>query len=134
MTIVEYLSRRNLGAYTDWDLEVRQRARMDSKLLMMNNGGHQVADLMLSPVSGFGLLRKLKVLVQKVQLRPLFCFGPFDVDGTLTFLMPAKEIQNDWSPKNAREVAQDRRTKILGVRAITATIYGREQAPNDQVN
>lgn len=113
MLIWEYVGPKGQRAFTDAVLEVRQRSRLDAKLDLMETGGFEVANQVLAPVRGFGLLRKLKIEVQKVALRPLFCFGPFAGQSNLTFLLCAREVNWDWEPANSREIANQRREEIL---------------------
>jgi hypothetical protein len=64
------------------------------------------------PITG---IYKIKLHGNKghVQLRPLLCYGPFDVGSELTLLFGAIEKDNTLDPKNCLEKANENRSTLL---------------------
>ena len=112
MILYEYVDRRGWGVVSTWDLQRREQTRLDLKLDMLSRVSVETAMGMLDGVRGHGGLFKLKIRVQKVQLRPTLCYGPQNTDSELTLLMPAYERNFEWEPSNAPEIAMDRKQEV----------------------
>ena len=88
------------------------RAKLDQKIDMLAQAGPNLPPGLLSGVPKYGHIRKLRVR-GSVQLRPLLCFGPFDMNEEFTFLLGA--VERDWKlrPHNAIERANENREELI---------------------
>lgn len=68
------------------------------------------------PITGYHGIYEIKIRYKKVQYRPLGCYGPGRKEFTL--LIGAKEIGNNFVPKNAPKKAQERCKLIHDVRYV----------------
>lgn len=66
---------------------------------------------MLTGTSVAGI-KKLRVK-GNVQLRPLLCNGPINVEKEYTLLMGAKEIGSKWVPKSAPTLANTKKQAVI---------------------
>src|SRR4051812_19664973 len=101
--IYEYLHPQHGNLMTPWvkGLQPRERAKLDQKMDALYDHGTSLIPGMLTP-TGTPSILKLRVRGQ-VQLRPMLCEGPGDM--CFTFLMGAKEVQDDYEPKGAPATA-----------------------------
>lgn len=95
-----------IKAWTE-SLQVPQRAKLNEMLDKLAMHGDTLHPLMMAG-SGVAGVSKLKVK-GNVQLRPLLCKGPIDVEDEYTLLNGAKEVGGELKPQNAREIAKQNR-------------------------
>ncbi|MBU1664875.1 MAG: hypothetical protein KKG92_05685 [Gammaproteobacteria bacterium] len=111
-TLFDYVDAHGRNQIKDWSesLEKVQRAKLNERLDKLQLHGPDLYPEMMAG-SGVAGIEKLKVK-GKVQLRPLLCKGPIDIQCEYTLLMGAKEVGNKWSPNDAREVALARKKAV----------------------
>lgn len=111
--LYDYLDATGENQFKLWTrgLEKIPRAKLKSKIDMLRLHGEDLFPEVLTdtPVRG---IRKIRVK-GNVQLRPLLCRGPHG-DAEYTFLIGAKEVGNEFDPKNALETANARKATIAG--------------------
>lgn len=110
--LFDYVDAHGRNLIKDWSesLQKVQRAKLNERLDKLQLHGPDLFPEMMAG-SGVAGIEKLKVK-GKVQLRPLLCKGPIDIQGEYTLLMGAKEVGNEWSPSDAREVALKRKNAV----------------------
>lgn len=128
MILWEYVAPQKWGVLTGWELQSRERARLEAKLDQLAKADYETSKMLVHSVRGYGRLRKIKVRAQKVQLRPLLCFGPIDGRTELTFLCGAYERNSQWEPANAREIASQRIVEVVNDPS-TRGVYEPESGP-----
>lgn len=118
--VFEWIDARGRGVISDWDLEVRQQAKLDSKIDMLRNVEVDQAgrvnlpvDLLAGPgIYGQKWIYKMKIH-GSVALRPMLALGPLNRDAEWTFLVQAVEVGRKLKPTNAADIAELRRREIL---------------------
>lgn len=112
-SIYDFLNLQGQNEIKEWTLglEKAQRGKLNEKLDKLMLYGDELFPHMLTgtPVPG---IQKLRVK-GKVQLRPLLCKGPVNIDSEYTLLLGAKEIGDKWSPKNAPTIANNNKTEVI---------------------
>lgn len=88
-----------------------QRAKLNAKLDMLENNGDALFPLLLTGTDTPGIL-KLRVK-GKVQLRPMLCKGPVDIDREYTLLLGAIEVGGKLIPDKADELANELKATII---------------------
>jgi hypothetical protein len=112
-TIHDFINSKGLNEFNTWakGLQKYEKAKLREKLDKLILHGDDLHPQMLSdtPVPG---IQKLRVH-GPVQLRPLLCKGPLNIDEEYTMLMGAKEIGSKWSPKDAPKSANGNKNEII---------------------
>ncbi|MHB9085672.1 MAG: hypothetical protein ACYC2V_04505 [Thiobacillus sp.] len=99
--------------FKDWTqgLQKKELAKLNAKLDMLEMHG---ADLFPNTLSGTNTAGIQKLRVHgKVQLRPLLCLGPIDVDAEFTLLMGATERDSKLVPEDADKTADAHKNSVL---------------------
>lgn len=91
-------------------LQPTQRGKLDAKLDMLALLG---SDLFPEVLTGTEVPGILKLRVKgNVQLRPMLCKGPINVPREFSLLIGAIEVGGKLKPKNAANIAADRKEEI----------------------
>lgn len=91
-------------------LQPVQRGKLNAKLDMLGMLGAGLFPEVLTGTDTPGIL-KLRIK-GNVQLRPMLCKGPIDVDKEFSLLVGAIEVGGKLKPKNADVIADGRREEI----------------------
>lgn len=112
--IFDFVNKKGVNEFKEWseNLQKSQRAKLNEKIDKLALYGDELMPQLLTD-SGENGIKKLRITVQNVQLRPLLCNGPINNETEYTFLMGAKEIGGEWEPKNARETARKNMDEII---------------------
>ena len=112
-TIYDYVNAQGKNEFKKWTEKQQktQRAKLNEKLDKLEKNGDSLFPNMLTGTETPGIL-KLRIK-GNVQLRPLLCKGPVDIDSEYTLLMGAKEIGGKWSPKAAPSTANDKKLAVV---------------------
>ena len=107
---------RGRGEFAEWrdGLAKADRAILDEKLRALEAFGTAVG--FWKGVRGYGRLNKLRIQTPTRALRPIVCSGPFDQDGEITLLLGAFEIEDEWEPRGAPEIADGLRRDVIANR------------------
>jgi hypothetical protein len=117
-TIYEFIEPGGNSVLRDWPLQKRERIRLNQKLDLLMQYGLGAPGLVGGPNIGKQRhIYKLKVRGD-VQLRPMFCRGPFDTNTELTFLAIATERDRVLVPANAPRLAEFRRQQLISGRGM----------------
>ncbi|WMP15654.1 hypothetical protein [Thiothrix lacustris] len=112
-TLYYFVNDRGEDEFEAWrvGLEKKVRAKLDQKLDSLEMNGDKLIPNTLTdtPVSD---IKKLRVH-GNVQLRPLLCKGPIHHEKEYTFLLGAKEKDSKFVPKNALELAEKNKNKVI---------------------
>ena len=96
------------------NLGVRDRARLNQKLDMLERNGFDVRLSFIAATSGdFNHIYKIRVTTD-IQMRPMFCRGPADMHSEITLLCGAIEKGDKYEPPNAAAISEQRRLEISG--------------------
>jgi hypothetical protein len=113
--IYEFLDNRGDGVIESWLRQERIQkpaiALLEQKLRLLETAGGELPPGLLAYLGGFTY--KLKVRAQGVQLRPMLCKGPIDMETEFTLLIGAIERGGRLSPINAQDRAEQNRRIIL---------------------
>ncbi len=111
--IYDYVNQHGLNEFNAWTLglEKPQRAKLNEKIDKLALYGDALYPEMLAGSSVAGI-QKLKVK-GNVQLRPLLCKGPVNIQDEYTLLIGAKEVGDKWVPKGAPSTAATKKQKLL---------------------
>lgn len=111
-TLFDYVDAQGRNLIKEWSqsLQKVQLAKLNERLDKLRDHGPGLFPQMMAG-SGVAGIEKLKVK-GKVQLRPLLCIGPVDTGSEYTLLMGAKEVGDEWLPKDARETALARKKAV----------------------
>jgi hypothetical protein len=111
--IFDYVNHQGVNEFKEWTktLEKPQRAKLNEKLDKLEIYGDELYPEMLTgtPIAGISKLRAKG----NVQLRPLLCKGPVDVNKEYTLLMGAKEVGSKWVPKGAPATANTKKQLVI---------------------
>lgn len=112
-SIFDYVNHQGQNEFKDWTtgLEKPQRIKLNEKLDKLMLYGDALHPEMLTGTSVAGI-KKLRVK-GNVQLRPLLCNGPINVEKEYTLLMGAKEIGSKWVPKSAPTLANTKKQAVI---------------------
>ncbi len=104
--LFDYINKSDSNEFKKWTegLQKKQIAKLNQKLDKLEISGDELMPQLLTDSNVPGV-KKLRITVQNVQLRPLLCNGPVNNDKEYTLLMGAKEIGDKWHPKKAPETA-----------------------------
>lgn len=111
--IYDYVNRHGLNEFKEWTLglEKSQRAKLNEKIDKLTLFGDQLYPEMLTGTCVAGI-QKLRVK-GNVQLRPLLCKGPVNIQNEYTLLMGAKEVGSKWVPKGAPSTAATIKAEVI---------------------
>jgi hypothetical protein len=109
----DYLDDRGRNVIADWikDLPEAAQTKLESRLLILrglerNHWNPQY----VKPLVGYSGVLEIRFRSNRIQYRPLFCFGPGRRE--LTLLVGAIEKGDEFEPKGAPTTAQSRRGEI----------------------
>jgi hypothetical protein len=112
-TLFDYVDEHGRNVFKTWtqSLQKQELGKLNAKLDMLVMHG---TGLFPNPLSGTNTpgIQKLRVH-GKVQLRPLLCVGPINVEAEFTLLMGATERDNKLVPKNADQTADTCKKAVL---------------------
>lgn len=91
-------------------LQPVQRGKLNAKLDMLKMLGDGLLPVTLTGTDTPGIL-KLRIK-GSVQLRPMLCKGPVDVDEEFSLLVGAIEVGSKLKPPNAAVIADGRKNEI----------------------
>ena len=111
--IYDYVNHQGQNEFENWTsgLQKIQRGKLNERIDKLALYGDALYPEMLAG-SGVAGIQKLKVR-GNVQLRPLLCKGPINVNDEYTLLMGAKEVGSKWVPKDAPSTADTRKAEII---------------------
>lgn len=111
--IYDYVNQHGLNEFKEWTfgLEKPQRAKLNERIDKLALYGDALYPEMLAGSSVAGI-QKLKVR-GNVQLRPLLCKGPVNIQDEYTLLMGAKEVGSKWVPKGAPSTAATKKAEVI---------------------
>ncbi|MCH8842553.1 MAG: hypothetical protein IID61_06190 [SAR324 cluster bacterium] len=110
---MDYLDRRGRNLVRAWlmeELSEAGRFKLEQRMKTMAAIERTEWPPWASPLVGFKGILELKLKHERVQYRPLFCYGPNQRQ--LTFLFGAKEIGDAFSPGDAPHRALTRKSEI----------------------
>jgi hypothetical protein len=109
--IYDYVHPTRGNVIREWSerLQKKERAKFNNRIDALAMHGTGLIPGIVSP-TGVASIFKLKVH-GRVQLRPMLCEGPGD--SAFTFLLGAKEIQDDYDPADAPNTAADHRRDLM---------------------
>ena len=110
--LYDYKNRLGLNEIESWisSLQKKERVKLEQKLDMLHMHGDDLLPNTLSATNEPGIL-KLRIH-GNVQLRPLLCRGPVQIDKEFTLLLGAKEVGSVLRPKNAEQTAVFRKGEV----------------------
>lgn len=113
-SLFDYINNKGENEFKKWSetLQKIQRAKLNQKLDKLELVGDSLMPELLTDTGIIGI-KKLRIKVQNVQLRPLLCNGPINKESEYTLLMGAKEIGDKWSPQNAPQKALDKMREVI---------------------
>lgn len=112
--LYDYLDRRDINDFEIWSrrLEKPDRARLSQKLRMLETVGPDLPpQLLAGPIKSHAHIYKLRIN-GRIALRPLLCKGPINMDIEFTLLKGATEVDREWNPRNAPDIAEMRRQEV----------------------
>jgi hypothetical protein len=114
--IYEFLVRPKVGVIEVWlrQARIQKKAKtlLNQKLdLLEMHGPNLPPELLAGPIDGH--IYKLRIRVQRVQLRPLLCRGPLQNNSEFTLLCGATERDDELVPTNVVQQAEQHRQIIL---------------------
>lgn len=110
--LFDYRGLDGTNEFKSWtqSLQSTERGKLDAKLDMLQLMGFRLLPEVLTGTDVPGVL-KLRVK-GKVQLRPMLCKGPINMESEFSLLIGAIEVGNKLKPANAPSVAADRKEVI----------------------
>ena len=110
--IYDFVNANGKNELHEWlkGVDARQRAKLDSKIDMLEMSGAELPPNLLSPCDG--PIKKIKVQGNP-KLRPRLCAGPLDTGTEYTLLVGATERDMKDVPANVVQIAKARRDEIL---------------------
>ena len=111
--LFDYVNAKGENEFKQWTegLEKVQRAKLNEKLDKLQLYGDGLHPHMLTDTGTPGI-QKLRVK-GNVQLRPLLCKGPVQIDSEYTLLMGAKEVDGKWVPREAPSTADTLKQAVI---------------------
>ena len=111
--IHDYVNAKGENEFKKWSAKLQplERGKLRERIDKLAMHGQTLYPEMLAGTKVPGI-QKLKIK-GKVQLRPLLCHGPVDVQKEFTMLMGAKEVGDDWSPENAPATANGKKAEVI---------------------
>ena len=110
--LFDYCDANGVNQFKEWakKLQTPQRAKLNAKLDMLSNQGSELFPDVLTGTDTPGIL-KLRVK-GNVQLRPMLCDGPVNINKEYTLLLGAIEVGDELKPKNADKLADKRKNEV----------------------
>lgn len=116
----DYVNKKGDNEFEKWtrkELELVQIRKLNSKLDMLRVQGNFLSSQILSDTDATHI-KKLRIQAGNVAMRPLLCKGPNkaedgDFEREFTLLCGAKEIGDNFDPKDALERAMERREDVI---------------------
>lgn len=110
--LYDFVSQNGINEIKAWTktLQSTQRGKLRARLDMLQTHGEGLFPEILTGTDTPGIL-KLRIK-GNVQLRPMLCRGPIEVDKEYTLLMGAIEVGGNLKPTNADATANSRKNKI----------------------
>lgn len=111
--LFDYVDGHGRNVFKIWTqgLQKKELAKLNAKLDMLEVHG---TDLFPNTLSGTDTAGVHKLRVHgKVQLRPLLCEGPINVNEEFTMLMGATEKDGKLIPKNADQKADTHKVAVM---------------------
>ena len=95
-------------------LQKKERAKLARKFIALETNGQDelYPGLVSGPLRGARHIYEIKIN-GPVAVRPLLCKGPQNMNQEYTILMIAQERDNQWVPRNAPQIAENRRQEII---------------------
>ncbi len=95
-------------------LQKTERAKLAEKFVRLETQGQDglFPGLVVGPLRGARHIYEIKIN-GPVAVRPLLCKGPQNMNQEYTILMIAQERDNQWVPRNAPQIAENRRQEII---------------------
>lgn len=111
--LYDYVNAAGENVFAHWTrtLEKKERAKLASKIDMLSQHGSTLFPEILTNTPTPGVL-KLRVK-GGVQLRPMLCYGPVDIQREFTFLLGAKEVGGKFVPARADALAADNKAEVV---------------------
>lgn len=111
--LYDYVNAQGENELKKWaeGLQKVQRAKLNEKLDKLQLYGDGLHPHMLTDTGTPGI-QKLRVK-GNVQLRPLLCKGPVQVNSEYTLLMGAKEVGGKWVPREAPRTADALKQAVI---------------------
>jgi len=111
--LFDYVTNKGINDFKIWTekLQKIQRAKLNIRLDMLENKGFDLFPQILTGTDTAGI-QKLRV-PGKVQLRPMVCKGPINIENEFTLLIGAIEKQDKLQPKKADQIADKRRKDVI---------------------
>ena len=111
--LFDYIDSRGQNDIKNWtnSLESTDRGKLNAKLDMLSKLGPALFPHVLTdtPIPGINKLR----VKGKVQLRPMLCKGPINIENEFTLLIGAKEIGGKLTPTGVVDKANTRKETVL---------------------
>jgi len=111
-----FLSERGVNLIIDWldaeKISVKQRADFQAKIDLFERGGSELITGFITDTPIAPDIYKMKIKGQ-VQLRPMACRGPFDLNREYTILVGWIERDNKRVPNDVKKKASENRTIVL---------------------
>lgn len=110
--IYDFVNQSAENEFKMWNqgLEKPQRAKLNEKIDKLELYGDTLHPAMLTGTDVAGI-KKIRAR-GGVQLRPLLCNGPIEIEKEYTMLMGAKEVGDKWVPKNAPDKADAKKQLV----------------------
>lgn len=111
--LYDYVNAAGDNVFAQWTntLEKKERGKLASKIDMLSQHGTTLFPEILTNTPTAGVL-KLRVK-GNVQLRPMLCYGPENIEREFTFLLGAKEVGGRFVPTKADELAADNKAEVI---------------------
>jgi hypothetical protein len=112
-TVFDYAHPEHGNVMREWSLrlQVKERAKLNNKIDALALHGAELIPGLVAPTRTASIF-KLKVQGQ-VKLRPMLCEGPGEGEPAFTLLLGAFEIQWEYDPANAPDIAAGYRADLL---------------------
>jgi hypothetical protein len=110
--LYDYVTAAEVNEILVWanGLQKTERAKLNAKLDMLTLHGPNLRPQVLTGTDAPGI-QKLRVH-GSVQLRPLLCEGPVNIETEFTLLAGAKEVAFKLKPTGILGVAEDRKAEV----------------------
>ena len=111
--LFDYVTDKGINDFKIWTekLQKTQRAKLNIRLDMLENKGSDLFPQILTGTNTAGI-QKLRV-PGKIQLRPMVCKGPINIEKEFTLLIGAIEKQDKLQPKKADQIADKRKKDVI---------------------
>ena len=112
--LYDFTEANGANPFKIWGLALThtEQGRLDEKLDHLERYGQDVGSQLLSRVTSYKKLWKLRFKVQNVQIRPILCRGPVRPLLEFTLLAGSKERDNKLTPRGVDEKAEANRKTV----------------------